>query len=300
MGTTVAMPVQFEGGTAPRTPRGSVLPRARLLALQFVTAALAVVLGVSVAHAQPPPAQFELIGASEEWLAFRENIQEAHEPLADCRYPGLSAATRAMRVHFVRLSEPDKRGELVQIDRFDQSFTIYEPTSDATGCTSQELSEQRRKQADAFALKHGFAISNPIHPLVAFGSVVQAEACEAAKKVVGHTGCDERYEAKIDGQPIRLARILTAVPRAPDYVTCQFVGHRFVLGLQVSWLDLGTAESLYAPGGFAEHYDCRAQSFMPIRLYALPEIIIVLASFRGDNIADFNEHLSVIVMPRKP
>ena len=274
----------------------------RLRAVQCVTTAFVALLSASFAHAEPPvpPVQFELIGASDEWLAFRENIREDHEPLADCGYPGLSVGTRAMNIHFLRLSEAHRRGDLVPIDRFDHSFAVFEPASETTACTPREISEQRRKEADAFALEHGIALSDPIRPLAVFGTMVRADACEPMKKIGGRSGCDERYEAKIDGQPIRVVRILTAVPRAPDYSTCQFVGHRFVLGLQVSWLDLGTADSLSVPGGVVEHYDCRAQTFMPIRLYALPEHVGVVASFRGANIADSSEHPSVIVMPRRP
>jgi hypothetical protein len=252
------------------------------------------------AQTSTPPPQFELAGASDEWLAFRENIRDAREPLADCGYVGLSGGARGMKLHFVKLPEVHKRGDLVAVTRFDSSFAIYEPASDASACTSREVSARRRREAEAFSSSIGISVSRPIRPLAVFGSAVSAKVCEPMKKRSATGVCDAAYTARIDGKPIRIARFLTAVPRAPDYSTCQFLGHRFMLAVQVSWLDLGEPESQSAPGGFAEHYDCRAQLFMPIRLYALPDQVILLTSFRGNNIADWSEYPHVIVMPRNP
>jgi hypothetical protein len=272
-------------------------------AVRTVSAMLITLVSFSVvAHAQKPtpPPQLELIGASDEWLAFRENIHDAREPLADCGYAGLSGGARAMKLHFVKLPEAHKRGDLLAVARFDSSFAIYEPARDAAACTPRDVAAKRRRDAEAFASSIGIALARPVRPLATFGSAVPAKACEAMRKRSGAAGCDASYAARIDGKPIRIARVLTAVPRAPDYNTCQFLGHRFMLAVQVAWLDLGQPESESVPGGFAEHYDCRAQLFMPLRLYALPDHVILLASFRGDNIADWSEYPHVIVMPRNP
>jgi hypothetical protein len=254
------------------------------------------------AQASTPPPQLELIGASRDWLAFRENIRDAHEPLADCGYAGLSSNTRAMKLHFIKLPEAHRRGDLVALARFDSSVTVYAPASDASACTPREVTARRRRDAEAFASAHGITLASAgaIRPLATFGSAVPAKACEPMKKSAAAGVCDASYRARIDGKPIRIVRALTAVPRAPNYTSCQFLGHRFMVAVQVAWLDLGGPESEHVPGGFAEHYDCRAQLFMPIRLYALPDQVILLASFRGDNIADWSEYPHVIVMPRNP
>ena len=272
--------------------------KARRVASAMLVALVASTAGY--AQTSTPPPQFELAGASDEWLACRETIRDAREPLADCGYAGLSGRARGMKLHFLRLSEAYKSGDLVAVARFDSSFAIYEPASDAPACTSRDISARRRRAAEAFASNVGITISQPVKPLAVFGSAVSAKACEPMKKRSAAGVCDASYMARIDGKPIRIARLLTAVPRAPDYNTCQFLGHRFMLAVQVSWLDLGEPESRSVPGGFAEHYDCRAQLFMPIRLYALPDQVILLASFRGDNIADWSEYPHVIVMPRNP
>jgi hypothetical protein len=264
---------------------------------------LAALLGCSVGYAQTPatpPPQLELIGASDEWLAFRENIRDAHEPLVDCGYAGLSGGTRAMKLHFVKLPEAHRRGDLVALARFDSSFAVYEPASDSARCTARDVSARRRRDADAFASGRGITLARAVKPLATFGTAVPAKACEPMRKSTAVGVCDASYRARIDGKPIRIARVLTAVPRTPDYTTCQFLGHRFMVAVQVAWLDLGEPESESVPGGYAEHYDCRAQLFMPMRLYALPDRVILLATFRGDNIADRSEYPHVIVMPRNP
>src|SRR3990172_1595174 len=87
---TVASSARLEGGVATCAFRRFVSRGLRLRAVQCVTTAFVALLSASFAHAEPPvpPVQFELIGASDEWLAFRENIREDHDPLADCGYPG--------------------------------------------------------------------------------------------------------------------------------------------------------------------------------------------------------------------
>lgn len=275
-----------------------------LKGVRIVSATLLAFVSSQGGYAQTPtpPPQLELIGATGDWLAFRENIRDAHEPLADCGYAGLSGNTRAMKLHFVKLPETHRRGDLVALARFDSSVTVYAPASDASACTSREVSARRRRDAEAFASAHGIALATTgmVRPLATFGSAVPAKACEPMKKSAAAGVCDASYRARIDGKPIRIVRVLTAVPRAPNYTSCQFLGHRFMVAVQVAWLDLGGPESEHVPGGFAEHYDCRAQLFMPIRLYALPDRVILLASFRGDNIADWSEYPHVIVMPRNP
>jgi hypothetical protein len=279
-----------------------------LKAVRVASAMLVALVFTAAGHAQTskpskpstPAPQFELAGASDDWLLFRESIRDAREPLADCNYPGLSGGTRGLKLHFLKLSEAHKSGDLVPVARFDSSFAIYQPAGDASACTSPDISARRRRAAEAFASSVGVTISQSIRPLAVFGSAVSAKACEPLKKRLAASACDASYTGRIDGKPIRIARLLTAVPRAPDYNTCQFLGHRFMVAVQVSWLDLGEPESRSVPGGFAEHYDCRPQLFMPIQLYALPDQVVLLASFRGDNVADRSEYPHVIVMPRNP
>jgi hypothetical protein len=272
----------------------------RLSAVFAVSAAVAASSVVSFAQTQASPPRFELVGESEDWLAFRENIRDAREPSADCRYPGLADGVRGVTLHFLELSDRHDRGDLMPVDRFAASFPVYETASATAKCTPAPVAAQRQKEAAGYAAKRGITLTPPKAPMATFGSPVRAATCEPLKKATASTACDAMYQSKIDGSALRIVRILTAVPRAPDYSGCQFVGHQFVVGLQVTWMNLGTAESLSVPGGVAEHYDCRPQSFMPIRLYALAEHLVVMTSFRGDNIADSTEHQYVLVMPRTP
>lgn len=93
---------------------------------------------------------------------------------------------------------------------------------------------------------------------------------------------------------------LTAVPEAPDETLCQFIGHRFGAVIQVAGLNFGGAESSVAPGGFADHYDCRSQQFDPLRLYHLDRYVVLLVGFRGTNIADRDEYPFLLVFPDRP
>lgn len=272
-------------------------------AAQFVTFAAVVALwGCSAEAAQSPapPPQFEVIGASETWLAFREQLPLAHETVQECGYPGVPPSAAGVAVHFLALSDRHAGGALVKVEAFDTTIVIYQRAGSAAECTPRATSELRWKQAEAFADRNDLTLLTDARPVASLGAAVRAEACEALMKVREKRPCDAFHEISIEGEPLQLAVLLTAVPQLPDLETCQFTGHRFVAALQVKWMDLGEFGSLAAPGGFADHYDCRAQLFMPVLVYALADWIVVLASFRGDNMADAREYPHVIVMPREP
>lgn len=57
------------------------------------------------------------------------------------------------------------------------------------------------------------------------------------------------------------------------------------------WPDAGFCQSAaVAPGGFANHYDCRSQQFDLLCLYLLDGFMVLVCSFSGTNIADQNEY----------
>jgi len=65
-------------------------------------------------------------------------------------------------------------------------------------------------------------------------------------------------------------------------------------------LDFGKMGSGVAPGGFANHYDCRSQQFNPVRLYSLDDFVVLLGSFSGTNMADRDEYAFFLILPTKP
>jgi hypothetical protein len=236
--------------------------------------------------------QFEALGASQDWIVLRENIQAAASDTAACSYPGLDPSQHVgVRVHFVRLTAEAKRGRLMLLETPDSSMMYYTPARPG-GCTSAADAEQRWREIGARAKSFGIVLSQNAPIAIVLGGAVPAETCV----LLDRAPCRQVYDRRLSAGNIRIAVSLTAVPEAPDERTCQFVGHRFGTAIQVSGLDFGTLGGV-APGGFANHYDCREQQFDPLRLYQLDGIMLLVGDFRGANIADRAEHPFLIVFP---
>ena len=247
--------------------------------------------------------QFDVLDANDEWVAVRENVlaELFHEPREACSYPGLADDVVGTRIHFVELSAAARRGQMFPVDEFTRSFVVYEPAANPDSCTVDSVAKAGLRAAKEFAGAKGLTLNPRSAPIAQFGDRLSAQECEAINKPGGKSAvtCDSVHRLELDGQPLLIGVLRSAVPQAPDLKRCQFFGHRFGLTLQVNWRDLGKMESDAAPGGFAEHYDCRRQRVEPVRLYAFGGNVVIVVSFRGDNIADRNEYLNLVVMPRK-
>jgi hypothetical protein len=244
--------------------------------------------------------QFEVLGTSEEWVVLRENVPPLPDVTDTCSYPGVDPSeAMGVKVHFIRISPELKRGVLFAAGPYEASFTLYEPARNPSGCTSSEDAERNWKSIDAFGKNHGLRLERQVPPKAILGVSVPDRQCtvlERNNKL--RQQCDRRYESVIDGRRMKVAISLFSVPEAPDENKCQFIGYRLGAAIQVEWLDLGTMGSGSAPGGFASHFDCRPQLFMPLRVYTFEDKIVLLISFRGNNIADREEYPFLSIFPR--
>lgn len=241
---------------------------------------------------------FEVLGSSADWVVIRENITATSEDTAACTYPGLDASEYVgAKVHFLRLSAEARRGRMVFPIKPDVSLPLYSPARGGQSCTSTTIADQRWKEIVARAKSLGIGLSSSRIAAVLLGDAVPARAC-----VLMGSGdqCRRVFKQALDDAAIRIAVSLTAVPEAPDETSCQFVGYRFGAVIQVAGPNLGTVESGVAPGGFADHYDCRSQQFDPLRLYHLDRFVVLLGGFRGTNIADRDEYPFLLVFPDRP
>lgn len=258
---------------------------------------LLVVLTAAWAAAEAPAKvfPFEALGVSDDWIAIRQNIMATAEDTAACAYPGLDPSEYVGSVvNFVRLPAEAKRGQLTLPGQPDASLPLYSPAREGQACTMAAEAEARWSRIVDRAAGLGITLSkNRLLPVL-LGDAVPAKECVL---MTGGTPCRRVFTQTLNGVPIRIAVSLTAVPEAPDYVTCQFMGHRLSAAIQVSGLAFGSAESRVAPGGFANHYDCRSQQFDPLRLYHMDGFAILLGGFRGTNIADRDEYPFFLVFP---
>jgi hypothetical protein len=246
--------------------------------------------------------QFEAIGASDSWIVIRENIPASPADTAACSYPGLDPSEYVgVMVRFMRLSPEAKRGRLVPLDMQGRSMTLYTPARRREDCTSSAEADRRWREIDLHAKSLGAGLSAAPPTPVVLGEAVPAKACVLiGGAATAKSPCRRVFTHPLKGGPIRIAVSLAAVPEAPDLRSCQFVGHRFGAAIQVAGLNFATMDSGIAPGGFAGHYDCRAQQFNPLRLYLLDQFMVLLGGFRGTNIADRDEHPFLVVFPVRP
>ncbi len=267
-----------------------------------IRVALSTLLAFGVATANAPAAfQFEVLGVSRDWLVVRENIPARASDVAACRYPGLDPSEHVgARVHFLRLSDEAKRGRLVPIDTQPNSMPLYTRAAGTAGCTAPAESARRWREIVAHARRLGIELKTESVGANVLGSPVTAAACVLISRGTPSTSrCNASYAQTIGGHSFRIAVALTAVPESPDARTCQFVGHRLGVAVQVDGLDFGDVGAV-APGGFASHYDCRGQEFEPLRLYQLGGFGVLLVGFRGTSIADRREYPFVILFPTQP
>jgi hypothetical protein len=249
-------------------------------------------------------AQFEIIGASDAWIALWENVPPTPDALDSCAYGALEAgAAIGVKIHFVRVSPEMKRGILSSVGPFDSSFTFYEPAKNRGGCTSAEMATKNWNDIEVFANQQGVRVSKAPKVRSLFGSPIPANACTLFDKLKSTQNasktCNHVQETTIDGQRLTVAWSLVSIPEAAEESKCQFIGHRFGAALQVKWLNSDAFGSRAVPGGLIAHFDCRPQLFMPIRLYVFEERIVLMASFKGDNIADHNEYPSILALSRQ-
>jgi hypothetical protein len=246
--------------------------------------------------------QFELLGASDDWIAVRENIPASPTDTTACNYPGLDPSRYVgVRVHFIRLSAEAKRGRAVPLERPAGSMALYTPARPDEGCTSTVDAERRWNEIAAHAKSLGIELPATLPTPVVLGAVVPAKDCVLIGGAPLDTPpCRREFKQVLGGGTIRIAVSLIAIPEAPDESTCQSVGHRFGAAIQVAGFDFGQLGSGVAPGGFVSHYDCRGQQFDALRLYALDHAVVLVGSFSGANIADRDEYPFVVVFPARP
>jgi hypothetical protein len=262
--------------------------------------ALRALILVSPAMASTELFQYEILGASANWIVVRENIAASAADTAACAYPGLDPSQFVgATVHFIQLPAEAKRGRLVPLPKPASSMALYTPATPG-GCTTSADAERRRNEIAARAKDLDVTLpANPPVPVV-LGAPVPAKACalmEAASP--GRTPCNREFKRVVHEKTIRIAVSLTAIPEAPDEKVCQFVGHRFGVAVQMAGLDFGKMGSGVAPGGFAEHYDCRSQQFNSLRLYLLDRFLVLLGGFGGTNIANSQETPFLIIAPNR-
>lgn len=242
--------------------------------------------------------QFEALGVSDDWIVVRENIPAEAADTNACIYPGLDPSEYVgARVHFVRLSAEAKRGCLVPLATPDSTMTLYPPGQFTVECAAVADAERRWHEITAHAEDLGIELpATPPVPLV-LGTAVPAISCVLIQSPAAAEGvCRRIFQHVLNGVPIQIGVSLAAIPEAPDERVCQFVGHRFVAVIQISGPDFGDL-GMPAPGGFAEHYDCRAQQFQPLRLYDLGTFAVVVGGFRGTSLADRDERPFLLVFP---
>jgi hypothetical protein len=246
--------------------------------------------------------QFEVLGASHDWLIIRENIPASAEDTAACSYPGLDPSQYVGAiVHFFQLSAEAKRGHVMSLEKPASSMMLYAHGRLDEGCTSAV--DAQKQWADIVAHAKSLGIDIPTTPPVAavLGEAVPASACVLARTAsMDKPPCRRDFRCALKKEAIRIVVSLTAIPEAPDERVCQFVGHRFGAAIQMVGLDFGKMGSSVAPGGFVDHYDCRSQQFDPLRLFVVDDFAAVVASFSGTNIASHHEYPFVIVFPTRP
>lgn len=248
--------------------------------------------------------QFEVLGASDDWIVVRENIPASASDTAACSYPGLDPSEFVGAVvHFLPLSVEAKGGRLVPLEKSESPMMLYAHGHLGEGCTSGLDGDRQWAEITDHAKKLGIEIPPKSPATVVLGEAVPANGCVLlGSNAVNKSPCIREFKHTLKAGPIRIAVSLTAIPEASEKGkrSCQFVGHRFGATIQVAGLDFGEMGSGVAPGGFANHYDCRGQQFDPLRLYVLNDRIVLLGGFSGTNIADHNEYPFVLIFPSKP
>lgn len=246
--------------------------------------------------------QFEILGVSDNWIMIRENIPVSEADTAACSYPGLDPSRYVgATVHFFALSAEAKRGVLVPLEKPESSVALYATTRHGEGCTSASDAERRWRELTDHAKTLGIEVPTTSPAAVVLGEPVPAKACVLLGNTpIDKPPCRREFKHLLKKGAIQIVVSLTAVPGAPDERVCQFVGHRFGVAIQVAGLDFGKQGSGVAPGGFANHYDCRSQQFDPLRLYVLDGTAVLLGGFSGTNIADRNEFPFVMIFPTRP
>jgi hypothetical protein len=246
--------------------------------------------------------QFEVLGASNEWVVIRENIPALPADTAACTYPGLDPSKYVgVRVHFVRLTPEARFGRLFTPELPADSPVLYTPRRGAGACTSRADADRQWSAIVGRAKTSGVHLSEKGPVPVVLGAAVPAKACALlGGSVTQSTPCRRVFKHRMRDGGIEIGVVLTAIPEAPDKKSCQFVGHRLGAAIQVAGLDFGTMESGVAPGGFATHYDCRNQEFEPLRLYVLGAMAVLIGGFRGASIADRDAYPFILTFPSQP
>ncbi|HYP15084.1 MAG TPA: hypothetical protein VEQ63_14240 [Bryobacteraceae bacterium] len=262
---------------------------------------LARILLLAVVSSVAPAAvfQYELLGRSDEWLVIRENIPTSGSEKSACTYPRLDPSEYSgVRVHFVRVTADAKLAKLIRLETSTDSMAHYAPGPNGQACTSAAEAQEHWKAISARAQSLGIDLPGAAPAPVILGKAVDAKSCSLAG--AERVPCRRLHRQQFQSGPIQIAVLLTAVAQSPDNQTCQFVGHRFGAAIQVTGLEFGSQPGSLAPGGFADHYDCRSQEFRPMRLYVMGGAAVLIASFKGTNIADRDEYPFFLVFPTEP
>jgi hypothetical protein len=243
-----------------------------------------------------------VLGVSEDWLVVRENLPSRAADTAACAYPGLDSTQYVgATVHFFQRSDEDRRGRLVPLEKAAESLVLYARGRLGEGCSSEAEGKKNWSEIAAHAGSLRVTLAAATRAPAVLGAAVPDKACILLNAAaLDKPPCRREFPRPLKAGAIRIAVSLAAIPEAPDPSTCQFAGYRFGGAIAVEGFNFGKFESRMAPGGFAEHYDCRCQQFDPLRLYALDETMVLVGGFSGTNMADRSEHPFVIIFPAGP
>jgi hypothetical protein len=273
-----------------RQTKEGILRRSCSVALLVAAAALAFA---------PPAAatyQFEVLGASADWVLIRENVRARTSDTNACTYPGLDPSEYVGAfVQLFRLSEPQSRGQLTILEQGDEMMVLYSTARNGLGCSSPAEIEANWQRISARAAKLGINPQRQPVPVL-LGTAVPARSC--AVIAIGRTAsqsCRRVHTQRIGKEQVRIGVSLSSVPQPPDRSTCQYIGYRLIAAVQIEAASY--TPLLISPGGVTSHYDCRDQQFSPMRLYRLGDLAVLLGAFQATNIADRSEYPFFIVVP---
>ncbi len=266
---------------------------------RLVAAALAVAAGGAHAaeRVAPPASAFEVLGASQAWVALRENVVVGASDTDVCRYPGLDPSVyKGSIVHFVALSPSAISGKMFAPDLGAAPAPYLTPGTPQGGCTSLSEAQDRWRAIVARAKEIDIPIGENSRAPIPLGQPVTEEECELAARRGRARVCDAAFIQTLAGQRFRIALSIRSAPEAPDKARCQFIGYRIGVAVQITGGAFGSVGAP-APGGFVTHYDWRSQHVEPMKLYAFDRLAVLLVCFSSTNIADRTSTPSLVVFP---
>ena len=243
--------------------------------------------------------QYEIVSATGNYIVLKEYVKINENDKTPCQYADLdSSLYQGDVIHLINMQKI-RHGKVLYPLHYDESFALHEPRDTQMGCLNNKEVQLNIDKLQKILSSKGVDInSKPIKQLLIGAGITDRQCSYLSGKVSNLAKCHYKYETLIDKHALKIFVDLYALSEYPDLSVCQFIGYRFGAAIQIKWLDFGATESPAAPAGFVDHYDCRRQKFLPLRLSVFEDDIILLGSFQGDNIADSAEHAFIIAFPR--